>query len=73
MSEISDNPQFKSWVMIVCQGKKSITDVTDTAKEPGLIEAAKDSRDKELTLLTMCSQGNPDQVKTILQTDKTNH
>lgn len=73
MSEIAENPDFKSWVTIVCQGKKSSEEVAETAKETGLIETANDSRNRELALLTMCSQGNPDQVARILQQDKTNY
>ena len=67
MSEIFGKPEFKSWVMIVCQGKKSLAEVADSAKETSLIETANDSRDRELALLTMCSQGNPEQVQRILE------
>lgn len=66
MSEIAENPDFKLWIMIGCQGKKSITDVVDSANAGGLIETVNDSRNRQLALLTMCSQGNPGQVEKII-------
>lgn len=73
MSEIAENPDFKLWIMIGYQGKKSLAEVADSAKAAGLIGTANDSRNKELALLTMCSQGKPEQVQRILEQNMINN